>query len=262
MEPFLTPVIDLVRASEDGINSLSDLVDYHVKRNPDYPFCVQATRKLGEDGYSLASITYRILGGAVSRCVSWIEMHVATNPVDTASVGEGGGTRPPVALLMDSDLGLAVHILSLMAMGVPMVLLSSRLSPTAAWHLIQRAGATTALVSERLRPILSEANAIVTDQGGPDLSMGTQIITAVSYKHFMDGAEPALDEEPVRFRPRAASADKVPAVILHSSGTSGLPKPINCFQRYFLGFSQCHDFRTPAECQALALSTSPFFHVR
>ena len=49
-----------------------------------------------------------------------------------------GGLRrgPPVALAMDSDVGLLVHLLSLLSLEVPVLLLSARLGPSAIRHLI------------------------------------------------------------------------------------------------------------------------------
>ena len=50
-------------------------------------------------------------------------------------------------------------------------------------------------------------------------------------------------------------------LILHSSGTTGMPKPIYSSHRYLLGFAACHNFVDLAQAQAPNVSTLPLFHV-
>lgn len=51
-------------------------------------------------------------------------------------------------------------------------------------------------------------------------------------------------------------------LILHSSGTTGLPKAIPQPHKYLLGYSTCH-IRTEAEdIRGLNMSTLPLYHVR
>lgn len=51
-------------------------------------------------------------------------------------------------------------------------------------------------------------------------------------------------------------------LILHSSGTTGLPKPIYLAHRYMLGYATCHEFPTTDDqaLRGLNLSTLPLFH--
>ncbi|KAL6719407.1 hypothetical protein ACLMJK_003647 [Lecanora helva] len=49
-------------------------------------------------------------------------------------------------------------------------------------------------------------------------------------------------------------------LILHSSGSTGMPKPIYSSHRYLLGFTACHNFVDLADAQASNLSTLPLFH--
>jgi acyl-coenzyme A synthetase/AMP-(fatty) acid ligase len=50
------------------------------------------------------------------------------------------------------------------------------------------------------------------------------------------------------------------AIILHSSGTTGLPKAIYQSQEYVLGYAANHCL-SPEEAQGVNVSTLPLFHV-
>nr|POE77918.1 non-canonical non-ribosomal peptide synthetase fub8 [Quercus suber] len=50
-------------------------------------------------------------------------------------------------------------------------------------------------------------------------------------------------------------------IILHSSGTTGLPKPIRLSHRYLLGYAGCHAFAPSDDCSGVNVSTLPLYHV-
>ncbi|ROT35236.1 acetyl-CoA synthetase-like protein [Sodiomyces alkalinus F11] len=54
-------------------------------------------------------------------------------------------------------------------------------------------------------------------------------------------------------------SSRIGALILHSSGTTGMPKPIHLTQRYVLGYAACHEL-TPQETGWTNLSTLPLYH--
>ncbi|ORY66160.1 uncharacterized protein BCR38DRAFT_511934 [Pseudomassariella vexata] len=136
---------------------------------------------------------------------------------------------------MESHVGLAVYVLACMGMGVPVVLLSARLSAPAVHHLVRETGAKLILVSQRLLPLASEAFPGVEGDGKEE-----------------------VDENGVAIRPVLGYET---VLVLHSSGTSGLPKPIPCSHRYFLGYATCHTFNSQEEAHGLTVSTLQFFHV-
>lgn len=49
--------------------------------------------------------------------------------------------------------------------------------------------------------------------------------------------------------------------ILHSSGTTGLPKPIYNSHEYLLGYATCHEFSNVEEAAGLSVTTLPLYHV-
>jgi len=51
-------------------------------------------------------------------------------------------------------------------------------------------------------------------------------------------------------------------LILHSSGTTGLPKPIYLAHRYLLGYAACHRFAEDEVVNSPNVSTLPLYHVR
>jgi acyl-CoA synthetase (AMP-forming)/AMP-acid ligase II len=235
------------------------LVEFHIKNNPQHEFCVQAEKRelakeIGEYGtYGFVSVTYEKLQHAILRCQSWLADH--TSGIHSPVVGDDSSARrcAPFAILMESHVGLAVYVLTLMGMGVPAVLLSARLSPLAVGHLVRETGARTVLVSQRLRPILSES--ILSS----DLE-GVRICVAAAYEEFL-GEGPMSTNGRILHLNHYISEEDQHALILHSSGTSGLPKPIYCSHRHFLGFATCHNFSSDIEARGLTISTSPFFHV-
>lgn len=50
-------------------------------------------------------------------------------------------------------------------------------------------------------------------------------------------------------------------LILHTSGTTGLPKPIYTSHKHVLCFTVCHDFKNEEEVHGLNVSTLPLYHV-
>ena len=49
-------------------------------------------------------------------------------------------------------------------------------------------------------------------------------------------------------------------LILHSSGTTGLPKPIYNSHTYLLGYATCHDFKDAEDAASSSLTTLPLYH--
>ncbi len=261
----MTPNVSLELISEPHIRTLPELVDFHIENNPRHLFCLQAEKEDSESGKEFIPVSYERLQRAILRCQAWLEGNAPG--IHPPIVGNGAITKKcaPVAILMESHVGLAVYVLALMGMGVPVVLLSARLSPLAVRHLVHTTGAKVALVSGRLHPLVAEAFP------GSEHDRGEKGQASQDSQHevvirLATGHEAFLEEEPVTSASVAhpnhyVSEEDRQVLILHSSGTSGLPKPIYCSHRHFLGFARCHNFSSAAEAHGLTISTSPFYHV-
>lgn len=116
-------------------------------------------------------------------------------------------------------------------------------------HLLQVTAASSFIVSERLSEPAKPALAILNSKG-----VSTHV--ALPYTSFHEaGADPKTKGS---FAP-PQELDSV-ILLLHSSGTTGLPKPIPLTHRNLLFAVNCHGFDTEEEAQGLNASTLPLFH--
>lgn len=125
---FKVPPINLRSSTpeKDEIRTLPELLEWNARENPDHVFCVQAEKR-SRDGesdnpYEMTSITNADFKRAVGRCVRWLEGNVPGlkdigPPGDDAE--KPAGKPPTVALLMESDVGILIHLFALMSIGVP-----------------------------------------------------------------------------------------------------------------------------------------------
>lgn len=125
---FKVPPINLrsLTPEKDEIRTLPELLEWNARENPDHLFCVQAEKKrqIGEsnDPYELTSITNDDFKRAVGRCVRWLEGNVPGLKDLGSPDGDAEkvtGKPPAVALLMESDVGILIHLFALMSIGVP-----------------------------------------------------------------------------------------------------------------------------------------------
>ncbi|EAT86632.2 hypothetical protein SNOG_05568 [Parastagonospora nodorum SN15] len=215
MSTFLSPGLSLDRDSASGIRTLPELVEFHVKHNPQHRFCIQAEKPLIENGaYQLTPVSYERLQQAILRCQAWLR-HNAPN-IHASFLDDHGIVKrcASVAVLMESHTGLAVFILTLMGMGVPVVLLSTRLSPVAISHLMRTTRAQHALVSQRLQPLIVEARSIRNSE--LDKECSPEVYIAPGYEIF-------LDKVPVTYDGKIAHPNHfISETLLEESGAKAL----------------------------------------
>ena len=107
MTTFKRPPVTLLPASaEQPIRTIPELIDYNATHNPDVLFCVQAVKDAAP-----VRITFGQLRGAISRRCAQLRVELQLKP------GSQKGTT--VALVMESDVELLVHLFALLGMGVP-----------------------------------------------------------------------------------------------------------------------------------------------
>ena len=121
--PFKAAEISLESVDHGGtsIRTVPQVLQYNSQANPDHPFCFQL-RKPKETATSesdLFAITHLQLRQAVSRCSAWLLARITEIILPKKDLENQMIKGPPVALLMESDIGILFHLFSLMSLGVP-----------------------------------------------------------------------------------------------------------------------------------------------
>jgi hypothetical protein len=104
--------------AREQIESLPDLIDFNAQHNPDHVFCLQASFSKDHDddtaerpeGFHGRPITFRELGVAVAVCAAWLS---GLRQMDHQ------GRPKPLALYLQSDVGLFLHLSALLSLDVP-----------------------------------------------------------------------------------------------------------------------------------------------
>lgn len=121
VQPFERATINLYPSAEDTnyIGSLPQLVEFNAEKNPDHVFCIQSRKQAGKTSISLLHINHSQLKDAISRCANWLRSNIPG--LQLPSLQDDGSVKkgPPVALFMESDIGLLFHQLALLSLGVP-----------------------------------------------------------------------------------------------------------------------------------------------
>ena len=152
--PFHPAAIALYPKSPDerDIRTIPQLVEFNSQHNPDHVFCIQARRQR-----SSISVSHFQLKQAILQCSDWLTANVKEAELPHHDTNGTLCRGPPIALAMDSDIGLLVHLLSLLSLGVPVLLLSARLSPSAIRHLIQETSAEAIIGALNYKTSIQEA---------------------------------------------------------------------------------------------------------
>ena len=137
-----------------------------------------------------------------------------------------------------------------------MLLLSARLSPSAILHLLNKTS-TRALISTP--QLYKTVKSSLADQVTLDHPL--ELYECKSLGELLAPAR-ELDLERSICTPGyyINEADRN-VLILHSSGTTGLPKPIYTSHKHLLCFTVCHDFSDAKEVEGVNVSTLPLYHV-
>ena len=122
--PFQRAKIDLQppTAGSNDIRTIPELVEYNAKHNPDHLFCSQAKRTARDQPLEFISITHSQLKQAIRKLSAWIAQNVPQAVFQNSADGQKTKGKP-VALFMESDAGLVLHLLSFLSIGVPVSLM-------------------------------------------------------------------------------------------------------------------------------------------
>ncbi|KAK7182281.1 hypothetical protein DPSP01_006993 [Paraphaeosphaeria sporulosa] len=145
---------------------------------------------------------------------------------------------PSIGILAHSSLAFIITLLGLNRLGYAALLLSPRLASPALHALLQAAECNTILTTSHFHDVLSEVQAL------QDLTL----IETLKHEDYYGVEAPVFHRkhDPHRENPKRA-------VIIHSSGSTGLPKPI-----YLTHRSCIAAFATNLDRKALM--TQPLFH--
>lgn len=136
------------------------------------------------------------------------------------------------------------------------VILSARLTPVAIAHLLKATSAGAVMVSARCTRAATEAlSSYDAGETVPTLH------EPISYDRFLNDADP-IGWASLEVPPTYSVVEEMDrnVLILHSSGTTGLPKPIYHPHKYLLGYANCHEFGPEDKVDGINCSTLPLFH--
>ncbi|KAJ5506168.1 Male sterility NAD-binding [Penicillium expansum] len=220
------------------------IFDTTAQKKPDQLYCVHPVSSDIFQGWK--TITFADLGGAINRMALWIQENVASSDAPQT-----------LAYMGANDVRYCAFMFACMRLRHTALLLSPRNSESASSYLLGTTGCSKSVYSpERSKQIeeLKGANPSLKAWVAPGL-----------WELFDSSSAPA----PVVKEPAADSEDRI-AVYIHSSGTTGLPKPIPMTNGYFLALEQTGLLPLPenresslvaiAERGKLMFVMSPFFH--
>ena len=144
--------LQLTDPDERHIRTIPELIEFNSQHNPAHVFCVQARKQ-----QSSISVSHDQLKQAILQCSDWLIAKVQEVELPHQDMNGRYQRGPPVALAMDSDIGLLVHMLSLLSLGVPVLLLSARLSSDSIRHLILATSAGAIIGAPKHQTTIQEA---------------------------------------------------------------------------------------------------------
>ncbi|KAJ5604420.1 hypothetical protein N7510_009574 [Penicillium lagena] len=255
--PFQRAKVNLLQPEDSkSLKSIIELLLFNAQHNPDHVFCLQLPSKQNNAIGNAISITHQQFYHAVNYCAQRLQEEIGIISSPTINEDRTVTKCSPVVLFLESNVGLLVHLLALLSLGVPVAVLSARLSPTAVHHLLSSIRARSAIVSPRLTSTMKEAIALE----GQGQSVGIQMYVQRPYEDDLEKSR-TLDLSAIKIDDgrHFVSENDRNVLILHSSGTTGLPKPIYQPHRYLLNFAECHQLGKE-DIIGSVLSALPLFH--
>lgn len=112
-------LLDDIKDETAAIRCVADLVEFNAIHNPEHVFCIQSRQRLSGKEFEFVCITYHELAGAVERCCEWILSNIpGAHAAVPAKTGIARKSKP-VALYLESDVGLFIHLVALLALNIP-----------------------------------------------------------------------------------------------------------------------------------------------
>ncbi|KAK0519204.1 hypothetical protein OC842_007525, partial [Tilletia horrida] len=251
--PLGTDAFPLQEEEEDNMLTLYDVLEQSAALNPDHLYAIQHV-SLSSLTHT-HSLTHAGLLRAVDRCSAWL-LHSGLAARFSVSGKEKRQRRPPrIAILLHSDLATFIHVLAALKLGNPVALLSPRLSPHALAHLLTATDTQSIITTRTLaRSLLLSSSS----------STGLHIAHALPYTDFLSlSPTPHLDPLPIPPKGDESNETRNDSTVFvwHSSGSTGLPKPVFHTHRFWHCYLACHDFAPHHHVHAKrALNMPPLYH--
>lgn len=217
------------------IQSVNELLRRRVQDHPD-----EIVVTVPDRHFNYSTYTFHQLDQAVSK-LAW---RLTTEP--WVSAGLLSEQTPVVGFLSKSGFHYATHALALSRLGWTILFLSPNNSPAALEHLLRRTNCSTILVQPGLAKLASQAKALIDQSSGANVS-----IESFSEASIWEASN-SVESCPARFDEQTES-DHI-AFIIHSSGSTGFPKPI-----FITHSASVHNFASNVNMRGLI--TLPLYHV-
>ncbi|KAF4981578.1 hypothetical protein FZEAL_2644 [Fusarium zealandicum] len=183
-----------------GKRLLPSLVDEIAATDPDRVFYSVLKTDNPEDGFQ--DINAKVFSQAVDRCSWHIEKHLGR-----------GQNFPTLAYLGPQDAVYAILVLASIKTGYKLLLLSPRNTIEASQSLLDKTDCNTFL----LPPVFPMP---IVGQLVQAIQMN--VVEIPGLHHWLEGEQP----EPYPYNKTFEEAKSEPFVVLHTSGSTGLPKPL------------------------------------
>ncbi|KAL4996287.1 hypothetical protein BDV10DRAFT_187234 [Aspergillus recurvatus] len=164
--PFKRAKINLLDTNgSTAIRTLPELVEWNVNHSLDHLFC---TRLLSQAQAQAQGTYVNITHGQLRRSIAFVARRLQEqipdlHPPRVARNGDGDGEvikAGPAVLFCESNIGLWIHLMALMGLGIPVAIFSARPSPTAIHLLLSAINVKAVIASPRLAHTIHEAIAI------------------------------------------------------------------------------------------------------
>jgi hypothetical protein len=116
--------LDMRQAEKDQeIQTLPQLVEYNATHNPNYPFCLQAQKNFDHADTAIEDrfirITHQDVKFAILRCQKWLLKMIQSLHSPKIHAEDSVTKCAPVAVFMESDVGLFIYLMALVSLGCP-----------------------------------------------------------------------------------------------------------------------------------------------
>ncbi|KAL5339881.1 NRPS-like enzyme [Aspergillus crustosus] len=231
--------------SSVGQRILAALVEEYAQSTPGRLFATIPQGPVVADGFR--QVTFRQLADAVNAMAWWIEEHIGKN-----------GNKETVAYMAGNDIRYYIFILACTKTGHTPFLPSTRLSDEAYQHVLNATNCHHIVYSRETSRRTMEIKAFRPD---------TLYLDVPSVSDMLDAT---LEPEHYRFTKTFEDLEDEVTFIIHSSGTTGMPKPVPLTHGFLSAWDKAPQlipagrksaFWNDVAPGSLVLSVTPNFHL-